>query len=97
MPDARVVGMGRLVGDGALCVQIVDVAVLPFHQGHGLGRMIMGELMRWLAENVPEECYVNLIAAGESRELYEEFGFVETARGGSVGMSFKGKLADWSK
>jgi len=94
-PDPRAVAMGRLTGDGGLSVHVVDIVVVPFHQGRGLGKLVMRELMRWIAENVPECAYVSLVAAGESRKLYELFGFEETAKGGSVGMSFRGTLKEW--
>ena len=31
------VGMGRVIGDGGAFYQVVDIAVLPAHQGLGLG------------------------------------------------------------
>ncbi|HXW24173.1 MAG TPA: GNAT family N-acetyltransferase, partial [Xanthobacteraceae bacterium] len=31
------VGMGRIVGDGGCFLQLVDIAVLPEHQGKGIG------------------------------------------------------------
>jgi len=95
-PDPRVVGMGRLVGDGALFVQVVDIAVLPAHQKRGLGKLVVGELVRWIGENVPKTCYVSLMADGEAKRLYALYGFVETAQGGTVGMSFRGKLKEAS-
>lgn len=32
-----VIGMGRIIGDG-MCYQVVDIAVLPEHQGKGIGK-----------------------------------------------------------
>lgn len=43
------VGMGRIVGDGALNFEIVDIAVDPAHQGRGLGRIIMENIIGWTA------------------------------------------------
>ena len=40
-----IVDMGRIVGDGALNFEIVDVAVDPEHQGKGLGWKVMEALM----------------------------------------------------
>lgn len=40
--EGKPVGMGRIVGDGALNFDIVDVAVDPLHQGKGLGRVKIG-------------------------------------------------------
>jgi GNAT superfamily N-acetyltransferase len=43
--------MGRIVGDGAMNFDIVDVAVDPAHQGKGLGRLVMEKLVAWLDAN----------------------------------------------
>ncbi|KAF6217663.1 hypothetical protein HO133_006765 [Letharia lupina] len=74
-----ILGMGRMIGDGGCFFQIVDVAVLPRHQGKGLGKMIMKELKDWMNKNVPESGTVLLFADGRANELYKQFGFVETA------------------
>ncbi|KZO96864.1 hypothetical protein CALVIDRAFT_597998 [Calocera viscosa TUFC12733] len=87
-PDPRVVGMGRLVGDGAIAMQMVDVIVLPSHQKRGLGKLVMGELVRWAEENMPPCCFLSLMADGEARRLYAQFGFVESAAYGTVGMAY---------
>ena len=34
----EIVGMGRMVGDGGCFFQVADIAVLPAHQGKGLGK-----------------------------------------------------------
>lgn len=39
------VGVGRALADGADCSYICDVAVLPSHQGTGLGRKIVERLV----------------------------------------------------
>ncbi|WP_138965245.1 GNAT family N-acetyltransferase [Streptomyces sp. YIM 121038] len=73
------VGMGRVVGDGGCVFQIVDMAVLPAHQGQGLGKQIMAALVGELERRAPEGAYVSLIADGDARFLYEKFGFRDTA------------------
>lgn len=80
------VGMGRVIGDGGCCFQVVDIAVLPAHQGQGLGKRIMAEIMNYLREAVPPTGYVSLIADGKAKELYAQCGFKETAPR-SVGMA----------
>ncbi|MFI1973062.1 GNAT family N-acetyltransferase [Streptomyces cinnamoneus] len=80
------VGMGRVVGDGGCHLQIVDICVLPEHQGRGLGRQIMEELTAELERRAPAGAYVSLIADGDARHLYAKFGFAETAPV-SVGMA----------
>ncbi|KAK6537121.1 hypothetical protein TWF694_011320 [Orbilia ellipsospora] len=82
------VGMGRVVGDGRLFVQVVDIAVEPAHQGKGLGTLIMQTITDWLKDNLPTGAYVSLIADGEAYKLYEKFGFRLTAPT-SVGMALR--------
>ena len=84
--DGEAVGMGRVVGDGALFFQIVDVAVQPAHQGQGLGKRIMASLMTELRERITAEAYVSLIADGNANRLYTQFGFEPTAPS-SIGMA----------
>ena len=62
--------MGRIVGDGAINFDIVDVAVDPAHQGKGLGRLVMEKLVAWLDANAFDGAYVTLVAdAGTVREV----------------------------
>lgn len=81
------VAMGRVVGDGATVYHVVDIAVHPDHQGEGLGRRLMEELLAYLDENAPETAYVNLIA--NVPEFYERFGF-EACTPELVGMDRQG-------
>lgn len=69
----EVVGMGRIVGDGALNFEVVDVAVDPAHQGKGLGRMIMQNIMDYLDKTAQKNAYITLMA--DVPALYEKFGF----------------------
>ena len=82
----EVVGMGRIIGDGGCFFQVTDIAVLPAHQGKGLGKRIMGEIMQFIETEVPESAYVSLIADGQAQDLYAQFGFRHTAPA-SVGMA----------
>ncbi|MGB0937656.1 MAG: GNAT family N-acetyltransferase [Colwellia sp.] len=79
----QTVGMGRVVGDGALNFEIVDVAVDPVHQGKGLRRMIMQSIMDYLEQDAPKGAYITLMA--DVPELYEKFGF-KLSRPESEGM-----------
>ena len=84
----EVVGMGRIIGDGGCFFQVVDIAVLPAHQGKGLGKLIMREVRQFIDSDVPESAYVSLIADGQAQDLYAQFGFRHTAPA-SVGMALK--------
>jgi len=84
----EVVGMGRVVGDGALFLQIVDIAVLPEHQGRGIGKAIVRALVEHIRRAAPPGTHVSLLADGPAKHLYAQFGFRETGPV-TVGMAFK--------
>ncbi len=76
--EGKIIGMGRLIGDGGCFCQVVDICVLPEHQGKGLGKMIMSRIVDYIHTKLPKSCYVSLIADGEAYRLYEQFGFKAT-------------------
>ena len=69
----KTIAMGRVVGDGALNFEVVDVAVDPNHQGNGLGRLIMDRIMAYLEREAPSGAYITLMA--DVPDLYKKFGF----------------------
>ena len=85
--QGRLIGMGRIVGDGGLVFQIVDIAIDPAWQARGLGKLVAGELVKHLHANVPDLAHVSLLADGPAKYLYAKFGFEETAPA-SIGMAF---------
>ncbi|MCC5913418.1 MAG: GNAT family N-acetyltransferase, partial [Balneolaceae bacterium] len=58
---------------------IVDMAVLPQHQGKGIGSAIMEELNRYIDQQLPPSAYISLIADGDAHHLYRKFGFDDVA------------------
>lgn len=81
--DQIPVAMGRLLGDGALFLQLCDVAVHPDHQRKGLGKRIMKELVDFVDKNAPH-AYVSLSADPLGQRLYPQFGFEDMTPG--IGM-----------
>ena len=77
--EGKVIGMGRIIGDGGCFYTVVDIAVAPAFQGKGLGKRIMTALDNWLRGNAQPSAYVTLVADGDARHLYAKYGFVETA------------------
>ena len=73
----RVVGCGRVVGDGGIYFYIQDVIVLPEYQGRGLGRRIMDAIMGYLATHAQPNAFVGLMAAVDVSGFYERYGFTE--------------------
>lgn len=86
--QGQTVAMGRVIGDGGAFYQVVDIAVLPAHQGRGLGKKVMAEIAAYIEREVPPSGYVSLIADGQAFRLYEQFGFALTAPA-SVGMGMR--------
>lgn len=80
------IGMGRVVGDGGLFFQLVDIAVQPGHRGKGLGKAIVGTLLEAIAARIAAPAYVSLVADGEAHRLYARFGFAPVAPK-SIGMA----------
>ncbi|ETW11171.1 acetyltransferase [Roseivivax marinus] len=72
---ARLVGMGRLVGDRGCFAQVVDIAVDPEFRGQGLGTEILQRLIDWSKAELPASCHVNLIAEPGAFALYKKLGF----------------------
>ena len=69
------VGMGRIIGDGALFFYVQDVLVTPELQGTGLGDAIVRSLMSWLDRAAPERAFVGLFSAEGKVPFYERYGF----------------------
>jgi GNAT superfamily N-acetyltransferase len=70
--DGRLVGAGRVLADGADCAYLCDVAVLPGHQGTGLGKRIVGHLV----EASRGHRKIILYAVPGKEGFYEGFGFL---------------------
>ncbi|MEO1261197.1 MAG: GNAT family N-acetyltransferase [Bacteroidota bacterium] len=74
----KIVGMGRVIGDGGCFCQVVDICVVPEQQGKGIGKIIMTQISNFIKNNLPKSCYTSLIADGNASYLYEKFGFRNT-------------------
>ena len=70
--NSRLIGAGRALADGADCSYICDVAVLPSHQGSGLGRQIVGHLV----EASRGHKKIILYAVPGKEPFYKQFGFL---------------------
>ena len=75
----QLIGMGRVIGDGGLNYEIVDMAVHPDYQRQGYGFRIMEALMNYIRDNARESAYVCLLADDGAPALYKKFGFEFTA------------------
>lgn len=73
------VGMGRLLDDGALYATVWDMIVVPEAQRRGIGAAIL----RHLLERAEDRTIVALVATAAARDLYERFGFRDEDGGGT--------------
>ena len=71
----NIIGMGRIVGDGAIYFYIQDIIVHPDYQGKGIGKDIMNALMEYLEKNAPEKAFIGLFASKGKTAFYEKYDF----------------------
>ncbi len=67
----RLVGVGRVLSDGLDCAYLCDVAVLPSHQGRGIGKAILRDLI----ERCRGHRKIILYAVPGKEPFYRKFGF----------------------
>ncbi|MGI3186358.1 GNAT family N-acetyltransferase [Nioella aestuarii] len=71
----RLVGFGRVVGDGVLYFYVQDVIVAPSHRGQGIADAIVTRLLEEIAPLAGPGSTIGLMAAKGVEPLYERFGF----------------------
>ncbi len=76
--DGKPVGMGRIVGDGAVICYVQDLVVRPEYQMHGVGRVIMERLIEFVTaiKEKDTEMMMCLMCAKGREHFYEKFGFI---------------------
>ncbi|MDO4918825.1 GNAT family N-acetyltransferase [Kocuria sp.] len=84
--SGEVVGMGRVIGDGGWYFHVIDMAVLPGHQGQGLGGAVLEHLLDRIRTHAPADAYVSLMADTPGQPLYARHGFEDRAPR-TIGMS----------
>ena len=73
----KIVAMARAIGDKGLCYYIKDVVVHPDYQKHGIGRILIEEILKYINQNGIENTnvFVELCAMPDKIPFYEKFGF----------------------
>ena len=71
----RLIGMGRVLGDGVFTFYIGNVMVVPDHQGEGIGREIMAVIMDYVDECACPGAIASLLSISGSEDFYVQFGF----------------------
>lgn len=73
--QGKLIGMGRIVGDGGTVVQITDIAVDPEQQGKGYGSFIFDQIQKFILAEIPDDAFVCLFAEREIAFFYQDKGF----------------------
>jgi ribosomal protein S18 acetylase RimI-like enzyme len=71
----RIVGMGRVVGDGSIYFHIQDVVVDAMHPRSGVGKILMEEMMKYVNETAGPNANIGLMCSKGRERFYEGFGF----------------------
>lgn len=75
--DGKIIGMGRIIGDGARIFYIQDVVIHPNYQGMRIGTKIMEYLIAYIEKVSIRDCniMVGIMSAKGKESFYERFGF----------------------
>ena len=71
--ESKAIGMGRIVGDGAIYFYIQDIVVAPDYQKRGIGTAILSSLFDYLKKNAPSKSFVGLFSTPHAVEFYKKF------------------------
>jgi predicted GNAT family N-acyltransferase len=72
-----IIGICRLVGDGALKVYIEELIIHPDYQKKGLGSELMKKIMDYINKNYKKGCKIGLFANRGLEKYYNKFGFIK--------------------
>ena len=74
----KIIGYGRLIGDGICYIYIHDVMVLPKYQNQQMGTKIMNKLLEKINQIKLENPYIRVyLGASKGKEdFYKKFGFI---------------------
>lgn len=88
----KIIGYGRLIGDGICFLYIHDIMVVPSYQNKKIGTMVMNKLIEKIEEIKKQNPYLRVyLGASKGKEdFYRKFDFItrEEANLGS-GMIYK--------
>ena len=73
----KLIGMGRVVGDGSMYFYVQDVVVHPDCQKQGVGRILMDEIERYLFVAAKKGSTIGLLSAKGKESFYSRYGYIE--------------------
>jgi predicted GNAT family N-acyltransferase len=75
--DQQLIGMGRVVGDGAMYFYIQDVVVDPDFHKQGLGTELMDTIEGYLHCTTAKGSTIGLLAAQAKESFYARYGYIQ--------------------
>lgn len=90
--EGQAIAAARLVGDGCMYWYLQDVIVLPQHQGKGLGKLLVKNMLDYIYAHTPKGniATIGLFAAEGKEEFYQKLGFsLRPGAGAGAGMQQK--------
>ena len=75
--DQQLIGMGRVVGDGAMYFYIQDVVVDPNFHNQGLGTELMDTIEGYLRYTADKGSTIGLLAGQGKESFYARYGYVQ--------------------
>ena len=91
--DGHIVGMARVIGDGAMNIYLQDVIVRKLYRGHGVGKALVRAAVSRMKADYPPNITVGLLASEGNEPLYARFGFVARPSG-PLGAGMMAALSD---
>ena len=73
----KLIGMGRVIGDGAMYFYIQDVIVDPDHQNIGIGALIMDNIEEYLSDVAMKGATIGLLAAQGKENFYSKYDYIQ--------------------
>lgn len=75
--DQQLIGLGRVVGDGAMFFYIQDVVVDPDYQNLGIGTVLMDTIEGFLRYTAQKGSTIGLLSAQGKESFYGRYGYME--------------------
>jgi ribosomal protein S18 acetylase RimI-like enzyme len=73
--QGKLIGMGRVVGDGVMYFYIQDVVVAPDYQNQGIGQLLMDRIEAYLSATAVKGSTIGLLAAKGKEGFYSRYGY----------------------
>ena len=74
--ESKTIGMGRVVGDGAMYFYVQDIIVDPNYQCMGVGAAIMENIERYLLAAAQKGATIGLLSAKGKEEFYVRYSYI---------------------